>query len=250
MPVHFSRRSAMGLIGGAAAAFTFDLPTLCARAQAIAEGQSPYFYLTKDEAAVLTALVDRIIPADDFPSASQAGVVDYIDFQLATAWGKGSGLYMEGPFFPGTPEQGYQLPYAPAEFYRKALAEIMGDDPKRFPGQSDEEKDAFVERLSNGEVKLGDIPGRTFFESLRANVMEGYFADPVYNGNRDYIGWRMIGFPGADAYYTTEFDRYNMVYWREPSGVADRPDIGTQRFTARDVPAASQSTAAVQTPGG
>jgi hypothetical protein len=67
---------------------------------------------------------------------------------------------------------------------------------------------------------------------LRQNTIEGYFADPAYNGNRDYAGWNMLGFPGADAYYLTEVDRYNMAYWRAPSGIAHRPDIGTPRFTA------------------
>ncbi len=238
----------MGLFAGTAAVLAFDLRTLCAHAQGIAEGRSPYFFLTRDEGAVLTALVDRLIPADEFPSASEAGVVDYIDFQLATEWGKGEGLYLHGPFFPGVPEQGYQLPYTPAELYRRALAGIISEDASRFPGFSGADKDELLKRLSGGELSLNGVPGRAFFQYLQMNTVEGYFADPVYNGNRDYVGWRMVGFPGADAYYLTEVDRYNMVYWREPSGVAHRPTVGTPQFTARDLP--PRQAAPAQAAGG
>lgn len=230
---HVSRRSVLGILAGTGAAFAFDLRWLAAHAQGVAEGKSAYFYLTNDEAAVLSALADRIIPRDDWPSASEAGVIDYIDLQLATDWGRGAGLYLEGPFLDGKEGQGYQLPYTPAELYRKALAGIIGNDVNRVLNFSDGEKDAYLSRLDKGEIELNGIPGGAFFSMLRQNTIEGYFADPAYNGNRDYAGWRMLGFPGADAYYLTEIDRYNMVYLRAPSGIAHRPDIGTQVFTAR-----------------
>lgn len=229
---HLTRRSVLGMIAGTGAAAAFDLRWLVAHAQGIAEGQSPYFFLSTNEAAVLTALVDRIIPRDDWPSASEAGVIDYIDFQLATAWGEGARLYRDGPFHEGKEAQGYQLPYTPAELYRKALAGIIDTDASRFLNISDEDKDALLTRLDKGEMELNGVPGKAFFSLLRQNTIEGYFADPAYNGNRDYAGWNMVGFPGADAYYLTEVDRYNMVYWRAPSGIAHRPDIGTPRFTA------------------
>lgn len=226
-----SRRSVLGLIAGtSAAALSFDLRWLVAHAQGAAEGRSAWFFLSNDEASVLTALADRIMPRDEWPSASEAGVIDYIDLQLATAWGKGARLYKEGPFHEGTPSQGYQLPYTPAELYRRALA---GIDPSRVLSLSDSDKDELLTRLEKDEMALNGVPGKAFFAMLHQNVSEGYFADPAYNGNRDYAGWNMVGFPGANAYYLTEIDRYNMVYWREPSGIAHRPNIGTQRFTAQ-----------------
>ena len=62
-----------------------------------------------------------------------------------------------------------------------------------------------------------------FFATLLHNTVEGYFADPVYGGNRDYAGWKMVGFPGAYAYYLTEVSRYNMAYDRPPYGIGYDP---------------------------
>src|ERR1700742_3555506 len=43
----------------------------------------PLIYFTNDEAKVVQALTNQIIPADDAPGAVAAGVVFYIDKQLA-----------------------------------------------------------------------------------------------------------------------------------------------------------------------
>lgn len=236
-----SRRSLFKMAVGTATLYSFgNIFHLAAKAQDIAEGGSPYFFLSIDEARILKVLCDRLIPRDDYPSASEAGVIDFIDLQLATGWGKGEGLYLRGPFQPDVSETlGYQLRYPPAEFYRTALAAIKGDNIDNFLGQSPDQYDAFITKLENNEMALGDIPGRVFFSMLRANTSEGYFADPVYNGNRGYIGWRMLGFPGADAYYLTEFDNWNMPYHRPPSGIAHRIGVGTPPFTKSAVPAQS-----------
>jgi hypothetical protein len=49
------------------------------------------------------------------------------DKQLAGAWGAGERLYRSGPWQPGTPRQGYQLPFTPAERFRTALSAINKD---------------------------------------------------------------------------------------------------------------------------
>lgn len=180
----------------------------------------PWFFLTSREGETLTALVDRIIPKDEFPSASEAGVVSFFDFQCATAWGEGDGLFMQGPHRTGKPQQGYQLPYTPAEFYRRALAHPALADFAAMPVQ---QQDALLGRLEKDEQALDDIPGRTFFTQLRQHTIDGYFSDPIHGGNRDMVGWRMIGFPGAHAYYLTEVDRPDLEYRRPPSGVGHRP---------------------------
>lgn len=63
----------------------------------------PWSFLSDEEARWLAAIADVFIPEDDFPSASQAGVVDYIDLQMATGYGNGEGPYLNGPFPQGTP---------------------------------------------------------------------------------------------------------------------------------------------------
>jgi gluconate 2-dehydrogenase gamma chain len=48
----------------------------------------------------------------------------------------------------------------------------------------------------------GDLPA--FFALVHAHTMEGLFADPIYGGNRDFAGWRAVGYPGAYYVYTEE----------------------------------------------
>lgn len=182
---------------------------------------SAFFFLTEKEARILTAAVDRILPQDGWPSASQAGVVDFLDYQLATDWGQGAGLFRQGPHKAGSPQQGYQLPHTPAEFYRAALADASWD---AFLAAPPGEQDNMLRTLEKNERKLGDIAGTTFFTLLRQQTLEGYFSDPIHHGNKDMAGWRMLGFPGANAFYLSEVDRFDLDYARQPSGVASRPE--------------------------
>jgi gluconate 2-dehydrogenase gamma chain len=65
------------------------------------------------------------------------------------------------------------------------------------------------------------VPSAIFFETLLANTIEGYFADPSYGGNRDMVGWRMIGFPGAYAAYLPVYTHHGMRFEREPMSIGD-----------------------------
>src|SRR4051812_23891711 len=86
-----------------------------------------YVFFNPAEAAFIEAAVERLIPHDEIgPGALDAGVPEYIDKQLAGAWGAGERLYRSGPWSEGTPSQGYQLPHTPAELFRTA---IRGVDP-------------------------------------------------------------------------------------------------------------------------
>ena len=85
-------------------------------------------FLNDEEVAFIQAAVARLIPADDqWPGAVEAGVPNYIDKQLSGAWGAGERLYRGGPWKPGTPSQGYQLPFTPAELFRTAIAAISSE---------------------------------------------------------------------------------------------------------------------------
>jgi gluconate 2-dehydrogenase gamma chain len=84
--------------------------------------RATYLFFNKQEAQFVEAAVSRLIPKDDqWGGALEAGVPNYIDKQLAGSWGAGERLYRSGPWQPGTPQQGYQLPFTPAEFYRTGL---------------------------------------------------------------------------------------------------------------------------------
>ena len=185
-------------------------------------------FLTASERAFVTAAADRIIPPDETgPSASQAGVHDFIDFQLAGAYGAGSHLYLGGPWPTGMPSQGIQRRLAPAALYRTAIAEIEAWIGSRHAGASfasltADRQDEALRLLEAGQASLHSIDGAAFFTMLLENVRGGYFSDPVYGGNRDMAAWRMIGFPGARYDYSAWVSRHGEQVALEPVSLLGR----------------------------
>src|ERR1700721_2506926 len=110
-----------------------------------------YLFLNSEEAAFIEAAVSRLIPDDDqWPGAIKAGVPSYIDKQLAGAWGAGERLYRSGPWRPGTPSQGYQLPFTPAELFRTSLAALnkeLSHAGTPFALMSSDHQDAYLSHL-------------------------------------------------------------------------------------------------------
>ena len=107
----------------------------------------------------------------------------------------------------------------PAPRYRLAL-KALGEHVRRAHGKdfvalTGEAQDAVLKGLDEGTITLALAPGFTakaFFEMLLQNAMEGMFADPLYGGNRDMAGWRMLGFPGTRYDYRDHIDKYNVPY--------------------------------------
>jgi gluconate 2-dehydrogenase gamma chain len=89
------------------------------------DGQSAdgFRFFTPQEAAIVVALVDTLIPKDDVgPGGVEVGVPIFLDRELAGAYGRGARMYLDGPFGQGTPQQGYQLSLTPADLYRIGIA--------------------------------------------------------------------------------------------------------------------------------
>ena len=79
------------------------------------------------------------------------------------------------------------------------------------------QQDEVIAALEQGKVPAS--PGRApqaFFNTLRTHTMEGMFADPVYGGNKDFAGWRLVGFPGAQPIFTPEDLKSKQAFTREP----------------------------------
>ena len=190
----------------------------------------PWTYFTAEEGAAVEALVDRLIPPDpQTPGGKDAGCAVFIDRQLAGPYGSAEGLYMRGPFVDGIPQQGDQSPLTPAVRYRKALAALDKYCRITYAGRSfaqipDNEKDKVLSGLEKGQVQLEGASGRAFFELLLQNTHEGFFADPVYGGNRNMVAWKMIGFPGARYDYRDWVERHNERYPLPPVGISGRPE--------------------------
>ena len=128
-------------------------------------GSSAWDFLSDSHARILSALCDQIIPADDFPSASQAGVVIYIDRQLARHYRRYQNAYLAG------------LEQADA-ISRKGSGQALADAPSARQLQ----------------ITLAlEKENRSFFELIRQHTMEGYYGSPRHGGNRDAVSWRMLG---------------------------------------------------------
>jgi gluconate 2-dehydrogenase gamma chain len=154
----------------------------------------PLRFFTEQEALDAGAAAARIFPSDSSgPGAAEAGVVIYMDRQLAGPYGRDRDRYTQPPFEDASPEFGYQGKATPREIYREGLKTIAG-----LHQLSPEEQDQ----------KLRQIENTVFFSLLRTHTIEGMFCDPMHGGNVDMVGWKLIGFPGPRMSYLNEVEQY------------------------------------------
>jgi gluconate 2-dehydrogenase gamma chain len=185
-----------------------------------------YGYLSPQEVRFLEAAVERLIPTDALgPGAREAGVACYIDRQLCSMWGTHGRNYRSGPWLDGTPEQGFQSRLTPQEIYRVGIQEInsycRGKHDKYFEFLSAEQQDEVLRALEKGAIELPSLSSKLFFDVLWRNTEEGFFADPMYGGNRDKVGWKLLGFPGvASGKYREHLDN-PALYRAEPVSILD-----------------------------
>ena len=92
----------------------------------------------------------------------EAGVAVFIDLQLVSAWGNGDHFYRQPPFLEGTPQQGYQLAFTPAEMFRLGFAKL--DESARnahgaaFADLSAGQQDALLAQAQQGKLDFGALP--------------------------------------------------------------------------------------------
>ena len=194
-----------------------------------------WVFFTADEASLIEAAVDRLIPPDDRgPGGKDAGCAVFIDRQLAGPYGRSDGLYMKPPYMFGVATQGYQRADAPAARYRtglKALAAYVKSafGGKAFQDLSPQDQDKVLAGLDSGSIALDGVDAAEFFALLLQNTQEGFFADPIYGGNRDMVGWKLVGFPGARYDYRDWVERHNEPYPLPPVGI-----MGRSEWTVRE----------------
>jgi gluconate 2-dehydrogenase gamma chain len=164
---------------------------------------SAFRFFTESEARIVVAATSRIFPSDESgPGAKEADVVTYIDRQLAGPYGRDCHRYTEPPFEDGPPEFGYQGKASPREIYREGLKQLSG-----FDRLSEAEQDAALKQIEDS----------LFFTLLRKHTIEGMFCDPMHGGNRNMVGWELIGFPGPQMSYYADIDKhYGEAYRPKP----------------------------------
>ena len=197
-------------------------------APAAAPEPETWLTLTPTEQAFVKAAVDTIIPADELtPSGTDCGLATFVDRQLAGAFGNGARLYREGPFLPAKPELGYQLPLTPREFFRAGIVAANDWTRKTYGKEFDRlmpaQREEALTVMENGKADFkAGFTSAFFFDNFLQLAMEGFFADPMYGGNKDKIAWKMIGFPGLPASYREEIKTYfNKKYDKGPLSIAD-----------------------------
>ena len=186
-----------------------------------------WYFFTPGEIATVEAIVDRLIPPDHLSiGGKEAGCAVFIDRQLAGSFGKSSRLYRKGPFAAGLPTQGYQGELTPEGRYRDGLRALnehsRAAHGKIFAQLPAQEQDAVLHGLESGQIDLKLAQGlstRAFFELVLQNTMEGFFADPLYGGNKGMAGWKLVGFPGARYDYRDHIDKHNVPYPRGPISI-------------------------------
>jgi gluconate 2-dehydrogenase gamma chain len=160
----------------------------------------PLRFFTAEEASVVAAACARIFPSDESgPGATEAGVVIFIDRQLAGPYGRDKYRYTKGPWVDSYPEHGYQGRQSPSEIYRAGI-KTLGDFASLSPADQD--------------AKLKSIETSRFFQLLRTHTIEGMFSDPMHGGNAGLIGWQLAGYPGPQMSYRTEIDKHFGQPWR------------------------------------
>ncbi len=179
--------------------YTLDRQMTRVWAQGVTSGQTvrvPLRFFTEAEAVIVAAAASRIFPSDESgPGANEAGVVIYIDRQLAGPRGRDAHRYTQGPFEEGgaPPEVGYQGKATLGEIYREELKALAGFDQLSSADQ---------------DQKLKQIEDTHFFAVLRKNTIEGMFSDPLHGGNIDMVGWQLIGFPGPQMSWAAEVGKH------------------------------------------
>jgi len=133
-------------------------------------------FFTPAEARAAGAICERLIPADDAPGAEWAGVVRYIDRQLA------------GPLAD------YGKDYRAGLAAIDRTCESLHGRP--FADLTPVEQDAVLAAVEKGEVPAEAwkaIPPKAFFDRILDNTREGFYGDPRHGGNRDAASWAMLG---------------------------------------------------------
>lgn len=166
-------------------------------AQTHATGGGHTFFNAQD-AATVAAFTERLMPgAPGKPGARDTAVLNYIDLAL-------SGAYADLQ-----------------DFYRRGLAQLDAycrtTHKETFVRLDAARQDAVITALEQGKATGFTWPtAQAFFETVRTHTIEGMFADPVYGGNKDFNGWKLVGFPGGQAVYTPADLQNKQAFARAP----------------------------------
>ena len=135
-----------------------------AAAVPLAAPAAGYAFFTAEEAKLVDALCQQILPSDELPGAREAGVLEYIDKQLSGALRRYAALYREG---------------------------LAGVNDAGFLKLSSDERERWFESAEAGRVPNVQP---AFVRMVIDHTVQGFFGDPKHGGNQDRVGWKLLGY--------------------------------------------------------
>ena len=225
--------SVLPLAGGIAAAVPAGAAAQAPPAATAPPGATPligYVSLSQDEAAFVETLVNLMCPADEFtPSGVDCGLPIFIDRQLAGDFGRGAKRYSRGPWIQGKPQQGYQLPLTPEQYFKAGVAAAnaacIARHGKPFDQVTAAQASAFLDDLGASKIADATPPlGPWFNELVYPLFAQACFADPIYGGNVGKVFWKMVGYPGLPATHTIDMVQFRGKPFpgsKDPKSIAD-----------------------------
>ena len=159
--------------------------------------EGPMFF-NADETRTLDAVTARVMPSEpDGRGAREARVVTYIDRAVAGYFRDLQGVYRVGL---------QRLDDCCRAGYGKAFADLTSTEQDEallaVEGAEDSAVSLAAKAMLAADRRESVLP--RFFAIVVEHTIQGMFCDPLYGGNRDFTGWKLIGFPGAQWGYTAE----------------------------------------------
>ncbi len=199
---------------------------------------------------ILSAVTERIFPKDkQGPGAIELGVPYFIDKQLATEWGTNAKEYMKGPFISNIQNAGthneqkdqdsqgpnadtqipiptarYQTILTRGEIFTLGLRRIEEVSQEKFKARfielEPEKQDEVLTMFEEDKVEMKGVGSSNFFNLLHQLTIEGAYADPVYGGNKNMLGWKMKEYPGPQMSYLDKIEEEKFIVM-EPQSLRD-----------------------------
>lgn len=141
--------------------------------------------LTGEEAVELAAVASRIIPSDSTAGATEAGAIYFIDRVLGTSRAED------------------------LDAVRSGLHSLVGLTQARHDSPTFRALPVAAQ-----DALLTEIESTPFFETMRYLTIAGTFSLPEYGGNRDGVGWSLLGFEMRHM-WEPPFGYYDADYARE-----------------------------------
>ena len=211
-------------------------------------------FFDEHQRAIVEAAMARMIPTDDTPGAREAGTIDFLDqylsgIEFVHAKPDGSGFEK----LEGKPAWAWEQRIAALrDTYVRGIEELDKRSRDMFGADfvtlSEEQQDQVLteierparkqqEQLAEDQVIGGFAPpepalqqsmvemGLDFVPLLALHTRQGFYADPIYGGNKNRVGWEVIGFPGPASLADVHTGRYSVLdYFADPRGYPGTED--------------------------